>query len=242
MSSLKRFVALEWDAIAGIIAAIAALVLHYLRVVEEGLLLPIALVLIALLIFRTLRSQIQLEELTAITEKAIASLGRMQSSLTPPDAILIGPRELRAESEQFAQRALGEMVWFNVCLRMFRPQPLFDSMLRPAIENPGVNSILFISDEKEKPFWDAEVLPKVRACSGGGKVQEPRWCSLPESVSFILAHTATTGEQEVLLSFWGEPFMARSTQRDVPRYIFHVQSHSELIARLIELERGYRVS
>ena len=43
-------------------------------------------------------------------------------------------------------------------------------------------------------------------------------------------------------SFWGEPFMARATGRDVPRYIFHVQPHSELVSRLVELERSYRVA
>jgi len=42
------------------------------------------------------------------------------------------------------------------------------------------------------------------------------------------------------LSFWGEPFMARTAGVDVPRYIFHVQAHSELIGRLVELERRYR--
>jgi hypothetical protein len=63
---------------------------------------------------------------------------------------------------------------------------------------------------------------------------------LNESVSFILAEAGTPGAAEVLLSFWGEPFMAQSTERSVPRYLFHVQSHSELITRLGELERSYR--
>jgi hypothetical protein len=34
--------------------------------------------------------------------------------------------------------------------------------------------------------------------------------------------------------------MAHSTARDVPRYIFHVPSHSELVARFVEMERNYR--
>jgi len=77
---------------------------------------------------------------------------------------------------------------------------------------------------------------KVAECVGAEKVAEPIWCSLPETMSFILAETAE-GETEAHLSFWGEPFMAHATGRDVPRYIFHVQSHSELIGRLVDLER-----
>ena len=36
--------------------------------------------------------------------------------------------------------------------------------------------------------------------------------------------------------------MSRSTGHDIPRYIFHIQSHSELVARLVEVERQYRLS
>jgi hypothetical protein len=123
---------------------------------------------------------------------------------------------------------------------MFRPQALFDALLRPAIENPGITAIQFILDESEKERWRDEVMPKVKACTGSEKVRQPIWCTLHESVSFILAETGPDRRAEVLLSFWGEPFMARTTERDVPRYLFHVQSHSELITRLGELERSYR--
>ena len=36
--------------------------------------------------------------------------------------------------------------------------------------------------------------------------------------------------------------MARGVGRDVPRYIFHVTGHSELVERLAELGRGHRLS
>ncbi len=68
------------------------------------------------------------------------------------------------------------------------------------------------------------------------------WTSLPEDVSFVLADTLDSGAPECLLSFWGEPFMARGVGRDVPRYIFHVTGHSELIERLVELDRTHRLS
>jgi hypothetical protein len=133
------------------------------------------------------------------------------------------------------------MQWFNVCLMMFKPQALFDALLRPAIENPRVTSIQFTLDEKERSHWKEFVLPKIAACRGGEKVREPLWCALQESVSFIMSETGPEGRAEALLSFWGEPFMARSTTHDVPRYLFHVQSHSELVTRLGELERSYRI-
>jgi hypothetical protein len=84
------------------------------------------------------------------------------------------------------------------------------------------------------------VVPKLAGCSGREKVRPPRWCSLHESVSFILSEGASPGTFDAHVSFWGEPFMARSPGRDIPRYIFHVQPHSELVGRLIELARQYR--
>jgi hypothetical protein len=119
---------------------------------------------------------------------------------------------------------------------------LFDCLLGAAVENPHVHRISFVLDEGERANWRDHVVPKLAACHGRDKVQEPRWCTMSESVSFILADGETEGQLEAQLSFWGEPFMARTTGRDVPRYIFHVQSHSELIPQLVELERRYRMA
>lgn len=44
-------------------------------------------------------------------------------------------------------------------------------------------------------------------------------CILEESHMTTDAPTGATGSTEALLSFWGEPFMAKSTERNVPRYI-----------------------
>ena len=134
------------------------------------------------------------------------------------------------------------MVWFHVCLLMFRPQVLFDTRLRPAIENPLVTSIQFVLDESQRGLWEQDVRPKLNACCGNAKVNEPCWATITENVSLILADSAPSSTKECLLSFWGEPFMARATGRDIPRYIFHIQGHSELVARFVELQRGYRLS
>jgi hypothetical protein len=100
-----------------------------------------------------------------------------------------------------------------------------------------VTRIEFVLDDGERANWRDHVAPKLAACRGREKVVEPRWCTLHESVSFVIGDRAADGQAEAQLSFWGEPFMARTTGRDVPRYIFHVQAHSELVPRLVELAR-----
>ncbi len=238
----RWFHKLEWDAVAGIIAAAAALILHLLHVVETEVMLMLTLVLVALLLLRQLRQESRDERMEDAASRTEALVRTLQDQMRLPDAVLVGPRQLRAASEAFARQAHGNMVWFNVCLMMFRPQDLFDVLLKPAVDNPGVTRIEFILDEGERENWRTHVVPKLAACDGAAKVAEPHWCDLKESVSFILADRGSDSRAEAQLSFWGEPFMARSTGRDVPRYIFHVQAHSELIPRLVELERTYRMA
>lgn len=235
----QRLLEFDWEAVAGAVAAIVAIVLHLLDVVEEDTLLVIVLFILAVILIRDLRKQGREERAHEAMERAESAMQRLQSAVAPPDAILIGPRRLRAESERFARRARGEMLWYNVCLEMFRPQQLFDSLLRPAIDNPDVTSVQFVLDSGARDAWREVVLPKVDECGGRDKVAEPRWTSLAEDVSFIVGEMEE-GATEALLSFWGEPFMSRQADRQVPRYIFHIQTGSELIERLIELERFTR--
>lgn len=236
----KKFLSYDWDAIAGIIAAMAAIVMHFLHIIDQEVLITITVVLIALLFIRDLRRERGAEEVQARIFENYTALQTIQASLTPSDALLVGPARLRTASRQFCANARGEMIWFHVCLSMFKPQILFDDLLRPAIENPQVTSIRFVLDESQKPIWESDVLPKIRQCQNQQCVRPPHWTTINESVSFIVSDSGANGTPECLLSFWGEPFMARSTSRDVPRYIFHVQSHSELVARFVEMERNYR--
>lgn len=231
----------DWDAVAGIVAAGAALVLHLLHIIETEVLLTIALVLLALLLFRDLRREAQDEEQRAQIERTSATVDGIRRGLQPVDVELIGPRRLRSASESFARNAHGEMTWFNVCLLMFKPQSLFDTLLRPALENDRVTGIQFVLDETERERWEQDVLPKAAATGHASRLREPRWVALKqEAVSFILADN-NGGQTEAHLSFWGEPFMSRQPGgRDIPRYVFHVFAHSELIPQLIELERRSR--
>lgn len=63
---------------------------------------------------------------------------------------------------------------------------------------------------------------------------------LEKNISFILADSHASEGTEALLSFWGEPFMAEASERQAPRFIFHVQKLSELLPHLVELDRCYR--
>jgi hypothetical protein len=231
----KRFLNLEWDAIAGIVAAVAAIVLHFLHVVDEQIILPIILALIALLFINFMRHA-RSNELTAEqVDHTAHAINRMQSALKHPDVILVGPLHLRSANEQFIRHMSGDTIWFNVCLSMYKPQPLFDALLRPAVDNPMVTSIQFILHESQKDLWQQFIQPKIAACPGNAKVREPRWHVLSKTVSYILANSQLSGGTEALLSFWGEPFMAQTTERDVPRFIFHVQRNAEILPHLVEL-------
>lgn len=238
---LKRFLSYEWDAIAGILAATAAIILHLFHIVDEHIILPIVLALMALLFINFMRHTRNNEHTAGQVERTQKMVSRIKASLSTPDVVLVGPRQLRTANEQFARNMRGDAILFNVCLSMYRTQPLFDVLLRPAIENPRVSSIQFVLDESQQDLWQADILPKINACDGHGKVQEPHWCALDKNISFILADTPPNGATEALLSFWGEPFMAQSTERNVPRYIFHIQAHSELLPHLVDMERNCRM-
>ncbi|REA00592.1 hypothetical protein DEQ92_20100 [Haloferax sp. Atlit-6N] len=235
----RRLAHIEWDAVAGILAAVLALVLHFLHIVDESVLLMISLVLLALLFLRDLRRESEAEELAESVTHTERTVQEIRHALEPGDLELIGPGSLRPQSRQFCESAGGEMIWFNVCLLMFVPQDLFDTLLRPAIENSDVTSVQFVLDESERELWETQVKPKVAECRNREVVKEPIWRDLDENVSFILGGTADD-RTDALLSFWGEPFMARTT-RDVPRYIIHVTADSELIPQLRDIEREHRL-
>ncbi|QDX82833.1 hypothetical protein B9N43_04220 [Denitratisoma sp. DHT3] len=235
--SLQRLLSLEWDAIAGIAAAVVALILHLLHIVDQHVVLPIVLALIALLFVNFMRHARNNEVTAEQVDRTAHAVSKIQSALELPEVVLVGPRHLRTVNEKFVKHMSGETIWFNLCLSMYRPMPLFDALLRPAVENPMVSSIQFVLDESQKALWQQVILPRISSCAGHAKVREPQWRQLDKTISYILADSQSSGGCEALLSFWGEPFMAQATTRDVPRYIFHVQRHSELLPHLEELAR-----
>jgi len=233
---IKRLLKLDWEAIAGILAAITALVLELLHIGDVNTLLAIAIVLMALLLLRDFKHQNQADAQANSIAHATSLIKEVKFSIHPAEVTLIGPTELSSASLQFAQKGQGEVVLFNVCLRMYKAQSPFNIMFRPFIENPLVTSVRLVLNSGEKERWQSDVLPKIKDCAGHVKVEEPFWRELKDTVSFVMIETGG-GKSEALVSFWGEPFMALSLDKNVPRYVLHVSSNSELIVRLKEKER-----
>ena len=238
---MKKLLRLDWDIIAGIAAAVIAIILHLLHIVKSEVIFVIVLVLLALLLFRDLRREGQDEHLSESLQELKGNVQGIQLMIEQPEAILIGPRRLRAETRRFIEAARGELVWFNPCFLMFQSDEVFDVLLRPAIDNPLIDSITFIARENEREHWDQNMASKIKRCSGRSRVKETIWRDLPETISFVLADIEAGGPTEALVSFWGEPFMARQSGQQLPRYVFRIQAHSDLIARLVELERDQRI-
>ena len=236
---MKKFLSLEWDAIAGLAAAVAAIILHFLHVADQGVILPIILALMALLFINFMRHTRNNEITAEQVDRTALAVNTISAALKHPDVLLIGPRHLRSTHEHFIRHMSGDTIWFNVCLAMYRPQPLFDTLLHPAVENPMVSSIQFILDENQREVWQQCIQPRIAACRGFAKVREPRWYTLNKTVSYILGDSQLSGGTEALLSFWGEPFMTQTIEQDVPRFIFHLQKNAELLPHLIGLERSY---
>lgn len=230
----------DWEALVVVIVAMFALGLHLLGYAETGVVLTVIMVALAILLIRDLGREARDEALDHAAGEMQRALARLEQSASL-EAVLLGPRQIRQASESFARRAHGEITWFNVCLLMFRPQPVFDLMLLPAIENPNVSSIQFVLDEAERDRWEKELRPKIARCPHAAKVGEPRWRNLRESISFVLCEQPE-GAVEAQLSFWGEPFMSRVAGSDVPRFVFELPSRSQLLPHLIEMERRYRLA
>lgn len=212
--------------------------LQFLHLVDEHVILPIVLALMALLFINFMRHTLNNERTAEQVDRTAHAVHKIQAGLKLPEVILVGPQHLRSANEHFVKHMKGDTIWFNVCLSMYRPQALFDALLRPAVENPMVTSIEFILDESQQDLWRRIILSRIADCPGHEKVREPRWRQLKKNVSFILADSHLSDGTEALLSFRGVPFMAETFEQQVPRFIFHVQAHSELLPHLVELERS----
>lgn len=239
MASLRKF---EWEAIAGLIAAVTAIVLHFLHLTDINVLRVITLVLVALLFLRDLRSEERWSSMEDASKLAVRLLEEIKETTHPAEIDLIGPATLRQATVQFAERAQGEVVWFNACPQMFKRKELCDVILRPFLDNPNVTGFRLVLDKTQREHWHAQVETTLASYRSRGIVTPPSWADLDSGVSFVLAETDTIGgKAEALVSFWGEPFMAVHHDRRIPGYIIHVRAHSELIGRFREVDRAARM-
>jgi hypothetical protein len=239
MASLRKF---EWETIAGLVAAVAAIVLHFLHLTDINVLRVLTLVLVALLFFRELRNEERWSSMEDASKLSVRLLEELRETTHPAEIDLIGPARLRQATIQFAERAQGEVVWFNACPQMLESKEMCDVVLRPFLANPNVTAFRLILDKSQREHWHAQVETTIASYQGRGIVTPPTWADLDSGVSFVLTETDTIGGKgEALVSFWGEPFMSVHHDRRIPGYIIHVREQSELIGRFREVERASRM-
>ncbi len=154
MVSLRKF---EWEAIAGLVAAVVAIILHFLHVTDVNVLRVITLVLVALLFLRDLRSEERWSSMEVASQLSVRLLEEIKETTHPAEIDLIGPAHIRHATIQFAERAQGEVVWFNACPQMFESKELCDAILRPFLENPGVTALRLVLDHAQREHWQAPV-------------------------------------------------------------------------------------
>jgi len=230
----------DWDGLAGIIAAVSAIILHIFHVVDTSILLSVIVILVSLIFIRGLRRDHRMERIEENLFKTQTTLKKFHATLVPSEVQLVGPEELREVTQDFSTRARGEMIWFNVSPLMFKRQEVFDSVLRPAIENSQVDSIQFILDESKRSIWEGELVSKIEALPKSEKIKEPFWSTIEDNVSIIASNFRQENQTECLVSIWSEPFMLSTVGHEIPRYIFHVFPKSKLLGRLTDLIRQHR--
>jgi Flp pilus assembly protein TadB len=93
---VRHLRSLDWEAMAGVTAAVLALVLHLLHIANQDVLLAITLVILALTLNRDIWREGREEHALELAERTEAAVRKLQSRLTPADALRIGLKRLRA--------------------------------------------------------------------------------------------------------------------------------------------------
>lgn len=232
----RRLLRIDWDVIAGIIAALVAMMLSFMGLVSQTVGVGIILLLCALLLTRDLRGEAREHRMfdkLDVIKRHVAGM----AAATHADVRLVGPKRMRHEFTEFAATVYGDVRWFNVCCRMFRRPEVFDATLRVLLENPNVTSVVLLCRPDERRSWETDVVPKLRRCEHGAKVRSPLWGPIRGSVSFLLGDVDGDGRDEALVAIMEEPFSSSNHALGVPRFTFHVYSQSELITPLEDMVR-----
>lgn len=233
---LRYLLRIDWDVVAGIIAAVVAMLLSFMGLVSETVGRGIILLLCALLLVRDLRGEAREHRMfdkLDVIKRHVATLTAAKQA----DIHLIGPKRMRQEFAEFATTVYGDVRWFNACCRMFRRQEVFDATLRPFLENPNVTAIHLVCRPEERQFWLTDLLPKLKKCDHGDKVRPPLWGPIRTNVSFVLGDVDGDGKDEAVLSIIEEPFAAANQGPAVPRFLIRVFSHCDLITLLEDMSR-----
>lgn len=234
--SLRFWLRVDWDVVAGIMAALVAMLLSFMGLVSETVGRGIILLLCALLLIRDLRGEareIRMFDKLDVIKRHVTNLAAAKQA----DIHLVGPKRMRQEFADFATTVYGEVRWYNACCRMFRRQEVFNATLRPFLDNPNVTAITLLCRPEERQFWLTDLAPKLRKCDHGEKVRPPMWGPIHTNVSFVLGDVDGDGRDEAVISIIEEPFAASNQGPAVPRFLVRVFSHCDLIAPLEDMSR-----
>lgn len=234
---IRKVLHVDWDVIAGVIAAIVAMFMSFLGLASQPVVLGIILLLCALLLLRDLRGEARMYRL----ERALDLIRRhgfeVARAVSPPEVVLYGPKQMRQAFREFATEARGEVVWHNACCRMFHRLDIFENTLRLLIRNPNVRAVQIICDERERSPWVNELAPKLVHCDPDGKFRDPVFGRIGNEISFLMAEVDEDERVEALMSVLEQPFAAHNQEPSVPRYLLRVQHHSPLIGEMLEIAR-----
>ncbi len=233
---LRRLLRIDWDVVAGIIAALIAMLLSFMGLVSETVGRGIILLLCALLLIRDLRGEareIRMFDKLDVIKRNVSTIAAAGQA----DIHLTGSKKMRHALADFATTVYGEVRWFNACCRMFRRQEVFDATLLPFLENPNVTAVHLLCREEERQAWATDLLPKLKKCAHGHKLRPPMWGRIDTRVSFILGDVDGDGRNEAMLSILEEPFATANQGPPVPRFLIRAFAHCDLIALLEDMAR-----
>lgn len=235
---LRRLLAVEWDIVSGILAAVTAMILSYFSVVDATMVRAILLLLCALILVREFRNDYRLDINRELLDVIHHELRDIRETIGETDVVVIGALAMRHEVRDFASHVRGDVTWYNVCPRMFRREDVFTATLAQLIANPEVTSIHVFCNPCERDAWESIVAPRLRAMDREGKVGSPTFQPLSPAVSFVMGEREGMKHPHALVAILAEPFARQGTAPIMPRYLFRVQNHRDIISDMAELARA----
>ena len=109
--SLRSLLRVDWDVIAGIAAAIIAMLLSFMGLVSEAVARGIILLLCALLLVRDLRRESREHRMFDKLDLLKRNLIGLSSTVRETDVSLVGPKRMRADVLDFTTALYGEVRW-----------------------------------------------------------------------------------------------------------------------------------
>ena len=235
---LRRLVAVEWDTLAGIVAAFLAMLLSFFGLVSEVTVQAILLLLAALILLRELRIDTRAATHAEHLDCMRQDIRDIREKVGTTDLIVITPLALRPEFEDFATHLTGRVTWYNACCRMFHRQEIFEGTLGRLIANPDITAIEMLCDDCERHAWESDVAIQVQHHGGAEKVREPVWVHVPPTISFLVGEHREYRRPLALMAIMEEPFASHGNGLAVPRYLFRIQNHSDILTAMAELARS----